>query len=237
MPAASKLVIADGIDVRLSAYATLAGVVLASAPAATADIVWSGPVNINMPSTVAGVYINLLTGAFGTNPASVPGWDLNPWGNTSFTVFANNSASPNSGMVTDWPGGSAMTLIDNIGPPFFGTFPFPIDSSRTYGRSSSIETTGPTAFLLNSDQNYIAFRFLNETTGQYNYGWAHFSLGSSLGGQPRTLLEYFYQNDGSGIVPEPSAMALLLVFAAGAVGVRVWRKKIHPPAIRTFGKV
>lgn len=225
MSTPNKLAIAGGIDARLAAYATLAGVVLANAPAAKAVIIWSGPVNINLPSTIAGVYINLVTGAAGTNPASVPGWDLNPWGSTSFTVFANNSASPNSGIVTDWPGGTSATLIDNLGAPFFGFFPFPIDNSRTYGRTSSIETTGSTAFILSSSENYVGFRFFNEANGLYNYGWAHFSLGSSFGGQPRTLIEYFYQDNGSPIMPEPSTIALLSVVATGAIGVRAWRKR------------
>jgi hypothetical protein len=223
MSAPSNLVSAGGIEARLVAYATLAGVAFANAPAAKAVIIWSGPVNINLPSTIAGIYINLVTGATGTNPASVPGWDINPWGSTSFAVFANNSASPNSGIVTDWPEGTSASLVDNA--PFFGFFPYPIDNSRTYGRTSSIETTGSTAFILSSSENYVGFRFLNEANGLYNYGWEHFSLGSSFGAQPRTLVEYFYQDNGSGIVPEPPPSALLSLFAVGAFAIRVWRKK------------
>ncbi len=214
-----------GIDARLAAYATLAGVILGGAPAAKATIIYSGPVNINLPSTTSGIYINLITGATGTTPGSVPGWDINPWGSTSFTVWANNATSPNSGVITNWPGGTSATLIDNIGPVSLEELPFPIDNSWNYGRTSSIETTGPTAFVLNSSQNYVGFRFLNETTGQYNYGWARFSLGSSFDGQPRTLVEYGYENNGGPIIPEPPPSALLSFFAAGAFGIRAWRKR------------
>ena len=175
MSAPSKLAIASRIDARLAAYATLAGVALGGASVAKATFIYSGVVNINIPSTTAGIYINLVTGAFGTSAASVPGWDISPWGTTSFNVWANNPASPNSGIITDWPVGTSGTLIDNIGAFFFEPS-FPIDNSRTYGRTNSIETTGSTAFVLNSSQNSIGFRFLNEVTGQYNYGWAHFSL-------------------------------------------------------------
>ncbi len=227
MSAPSKLAIAGGIDARLAAYATLASVALGGATVAKATIIYSGLVNINLPSTISGIYINLVTHATGTTPDSVPGWDINPWGSTSFTVWANNSASPNSGVITNWPNGSSATLIDNIGPLFFGFPPFPIDSSWNYGRSSSIETTGPTAFVLNSDQNYVGFRFLNEVTGLYNYGWAHFSLGSSFGGQPRTLVDYLYEDNGGPILPEPPPSALLGLFAAGAFGIRAWRKRRH----------
>lgn len=229
MSAPSKLIIANGIDARLAAYATLAGVVLASAPAAKATFIYSGMVNINIPSTTAGIYINLVTGVVGTSAASVPGWDLSLWGTTSFNVWANNLASPNSGVITSASGGTSATLVDNLFPiSDISTFPYPIDSSQTYGRTSSIETTGTTAFVLNSSDNYVGFRFLNEANGLYNYGWAHFSLASSFSGQPRTLIDYLYQDNGSGIIPEPSTMALLGVMAVGAVGVRAWRKRsIH----------
>jgi len=223
MSAPSKL--AAGIDARLAAYAALAGVALAGAPAAEATFIYSGPININIPSTTAGIYINLVSGEYGTTAASVPGWDLSLWSSTTFHIWANNPASLNSGVITSASGGTSATLVDNLYPiTDIGTFPYPIDSSQTYGRASSIETTGATAFVLNSGNNYVGFRFLNEANGLYNYGWAHFSLGSSFGGQPRTLIDYLYENNGSGIIPEPSTMALLGVFAAGAVGVRAWRK-------------
>ncbi len=83
MSAPSKQAIAGGIDARLAAYATLAGVALAGAAAAKADLIYSGGVNVNLPSTTAGIYINLVTGVIGTNPASVPGWDINPLGSAT----------------------------------------------------------------------------------------------------------------------------------------------------------
>lgn len=225
MSAANKLVIADGIDARLAAYVTLAGVVLGGAAPAKATLIYSGIVNINIPSTAAGIYINVVTGVFGITPASVPGWDINPWGSTSFNVWANNSASPDSGIITNWPQGSSATLIDNLVLVAPEGASYPIDSSWNYGRTNSIETTGANAFILNSSQNYVGFRFLNEITGQYNYAWAHFTLSSSFAGQPRTLVDYLYEDNGNGIIPEPSTIALLAVMAAGAIGVRAWRKK------------
>ena len=51
------------IDGRLAAYATLAGAALAAPaiPSADATIIYSGPVAINIPSTTAGVYLNVVT--------------------------------------------------------------------------------------------------------------------------------------------------------------------------------
>ncbi len=196
-----KLLAASQVESRIAAYATLAGAVLAAPAAADAVIIWNPGVNINIPSTTAGVYINLVTGVFGTSPAAAPGWDINPWGSTALNIWANNSASPESGVITDFPGGTSATLIDNL--PLNAV----ISDLWTYGRTAGVETASNTAFNLSSENNYIGFRFLNESTGQYNYGWAQISLSSAFGGQPRILLQYAYENNGGPIsfpVPDPA---------------------------------
>lgn len=211
------------VDGRLAAYAALAGAALAgpTIPSADALIVYSGVVNITIPSTTAGVYLNVLTGAFATTPAGAPGWDLNPWSSTGLSIWANNAASPNDGVLSNFTGGTSNTLVDNIP---FGTL---IDGSWTYGRTNAVETTGSTAFLLSSSNNLIGFRFLNEITNQYNFGWARISLSSTHQGQPRMVVDYAYDDSGAAIavaVPEPTALALLGVLATGALGVRTWRR-------------
>jgi hypothetical protein len=209
------------VDMRVAACAAVAGAA-AGLPAAQAGIVWSGFVNINVPSTTSGIYLNVVTGVFGATPASSPGWDLNPWSSTAFNVWANNAASQDDGVISNFAGGTSATLTDNL--PFDAT----INGTYTFGRSNSSETTGATAFLLNSSNNYIGFRFLNEATGQLNYGWAHFSLGSTFGGQPRTLIDFAYENTGAPCslpIPEPSTISLLAIVAMGAIGLRVWRAR------------
>ncbi len=220
-----NLKLSPRVDGRLAAYAAVAGAALAAPaiPNADADIVWSGVVNFTVPSTTSGIYINFVTGVTSTTPAGAPGWDLNPWGSASFNVWANNSASVNDGVLQNFTGGTSATLVDNIP---LGTV---IDASWSYGRTSSIETTGATAFNLSSSNNVVGFRFLNEGTSTYNFGWARFSLAATSSGQPRLLVEYAYDNMGNSImagqVPEPSTFALLGVMAAGALGVRTWRKR------------
>jgi len=213
------------IDGRLAAYATLAGAALAAPaiPSANAAIIYSGVVNINIPSTTAGVYLNLSSGVFAGTPGGAPGWDLNAWGGTSFNVWANNSAEASNGVIGNFTGGSSATLVDNV--PFLT----PVDGTWTYVRSNGIETTGLTAFTTSSSNNLVGIRFLNNTTNTLNFGWIRFSLSATSGAQPRAVVEYAYDDSGAAIlagqVPEPSTFALLGVMAAGALGVRQWRKR------------
>ena len=215
------------VDGKLAAYATLAGAALAApgfAPSAEATIVYSGVVNITIPITVQGIYLNVATGVVGTTPAGSPGWDLNPWGTGSLFLYANNAASPMDGFVNNFPGGSSATLVDNLP---FGT---PINGAFTFGRTNGIETTGATAFTLNSSNNLAGFRFTNEAAGgAIQFGWIRLSLSTAYNASPRLVVEYAYENTGApilaGAVPEPSTLALFGVMAAGAVGVREWRKR------------
>ncbi|HEY2799220.1 MAG TPA: hypothetical protein VGI85_01385 [Chthoniobacterales bacterium] len=214
------------IDGRLAAYAAVAGAALAAPalPNANADVVNSGVVNINIPSTTAGIYLNVQNGVFATTPGGAPGWDLNLWSSSGLEIWGNNSADPtgSNGVLDNFPGGSSATLVDNI--PIGSV----VNSSFTFGQvDSSVETTGPTAFVLNSNQNYFGFRFFNEATGQTDFGYGQISLSSTLAGQPRLLVQYSYDNMGNPItvVPEPTTFALFAFMAVGALGVREWRKR------------
>jgi hypothetical protein len=192
---------------------------------ADAAIVYSGPVNLNVPSTTSGIYLNVQTGVSGVTPASAPGWDLNPWSSSSFQVWTNNASNPanSDGTVVNFTGGSSATLTDNLPA---GTL---IDNSWTYARTAGTETTGATAMQLNGTPNLVGFKFFNEATQAVDFGWARFTLSTTPQGQPRTLVDYAYENTGAGIkagdtgnnAPEPTSLGLL---ALGAVGLMRRRK-------------
>ncbi len=120
-----------------------------------------------------------MTGLSGSTAAAVPGWD-HPWGTTNFQIWANNATELSNGVVAGF--GSSVTLIDNLAPTTF------VDgNSPGYVRTGNTETTGSTAFLLNGSNNYIGFRFLNETTGAINYGWPSFLLSAQTAPHPRRV--------------------------------------------------
>jgi len=203
------------IDSHLAAYATLAGVALAAPAVAKADIVYSGMVNISVPNNFDGVYINFVTGQTGTSGASVPGWNWNPYnGGTGLQFFWNGT--PNGGLSLDT---TTYAVLPNGAP---------ISSANVYLNTTS---TAATAAWRAGSTCYLGIRIINSQTNQTNYGWVHFNTTGSTG-FPATIVEYAFENMGQSIIagsgtapcPEPSTSALLGLMAAGALGVRAWRK-------------
>src|SRR5690242_3665319 len=72
--------LAPRLDGHFARCAAIAATIGCETVQAMAAIHHSGIVNINIPSNVQGVYLNVVTGVFGSNPAAVPGWTINPWG-------------------------------------------------------------------------------------------------------------------------------------------------------------
>ena len=200
------------VDGRLAAYATLAAVALGT-PVSKANIVYSGIINISVPNTFDGVYLNFATGSTGTSAGNVPGWNWNAYnGGTGLQFFWD---------FPDINGGLAISLNTYSVLPTGA----PITSTHTYINSSF--STTMLEWRAGAD-GYLGVRFVNSQTGQTNYGWVHLQT-SATTGYPATIAEYAYDDMGGNImagqVPEPSTMALLGIMAAGAVGVRRWRKR------------
>jgi hypothetical protein len=189
-------------------------------PQASADIVYSGVVNLNIPYTTNGLYLNVVTGAINepgnTGGGSVPGWDLNPWGSGSLSFF--NPAAPAGGVYVQRTGGGATANLPA------GTL---IDAGSLYGAGAGSQT-GNEAFIAPGD-NLVGFRFLNEANSQVHYGWMRINLqGNTLGNTgARTVVDYAYESSpgvgiGAGAIPEPSSLAAL---AMGALGLFARRRR------------
>ena len=200
---------------RLSRHLVAAAAVATTAGAASADIVWSGIVNLNIPSTTNGLYLNVLTGAYnvdGGGGSTVAGWDVNPWSAATLSFF--NPANPTGGVyVRD---ASTTVGVSNL---CFGTV---IGEGSTYSAGGA-QTTGAFAFNLNSSENLVGFRLFNEDAGTVHYGWMRIELIDTLNGQPRSVVEYAFESTAgasiaAGVVPAPGVLALLGL--AGLAGSR-----------------
>lgn len=201
------------LDAHFASAAALAvGAALVGAEQrADAYIVWSGILNINIPSNIDGVYLNVITGQSGSSGSSAAGWDVNPYGGTNLQFFAPTGGGYVRGL------GSSSTLVDNLA---FNTV---IGAGQSFGSGTGgVETSGATAFNPNSTQNLVGFRFVNEATGATHYGWMRLQLWSGPGIQPRAIVEYAYESVAgasinAGVIPAPGALALLGL--SGLVGV------------------
>jgi hypothetical protein len=204
------------VDKRLAGYAALAGAALAAPAAADAAIIYSGPLSIPIIANIDGLYVNFVTGANAN--ATVAGWDFNPYLTGGFLTFFTSTGVANNNQVVGAAGVvSALAAGTLIGP------------ASAYATAGAISTTG-TVFRTTQSTAYVGIRFTNESTATINYGWALIST-SATTGFPATLLGYAFDNTGLPIlagqtaIPEPSTAALFGVMAAGALGVRAWRKR------------
>lgn len=192
-------------SLRRTAVAAAAGAaMLTAASSSFANVIWSGPINLAIPATLDGLYMNVVTGATGATGTATPGWDINPYSATGLS-FYTSTAAPNNATTT-------------------GTINTPLALGAAIGAGSTF-TTGvvtPTASLwnLNSSNNYVGFRFLNEAGGTVHYGWMQIGLGASLAN--RTLVSYAFESQPltglqAGVVPEPGTYALMGLGLAGVM--------------------
>jgi hypothetical protein len=207
------------LDSRLAAYAAVATAALAAPalPSADAAIVYSGPLNLNIPAGLDGLYINMVTGGTSTGAGStLPGWDLNPWVTGAGTATAAwrlntnaNGTNPDNGLV-----GTGTTTLSNLAA---GTV---IGAASTFISGTFLVPTAGT--------NIFGIRFFNEATSTTHFGWVRMTLNSASA--PGTLVDFAWENVANtsiqaGAIPEPSTVTLIGVMAAGAIGVRAWRKR------------
>jgi MYXO-CTERM domain-containing protein len=202
---------------RLESYALAATAVTASiVTSANAAVVRSGPVSIVVPANIDGVYLNVLTGATGSSGSSVAGWDINPYSGSGLT-FGTPAASDTGGVARLGTTASPNTNVSNLaGGVLVGNLPGMWFSTSAASASITAPTGRP--FILNSTNNFVGFRFLNEATNSIHYGYLQFQIGATL--TSRTIIEYGYESvaGASILVPAPGAAALLGV--AGLVGTR-----------------
>jgi hypothetical protein len=180
--------LAGRLAVHFARCAVVANIFTCMSSTAQAAIRYSGVVNISIPSNTNGVYINVVTGVTGSSSVSTPGWTINPWGADKLEFFVGGSTG--STQHVQRSGGGAVA---NLTP---GTL---IGPSPVYGGWSNANLlasiTGNQPFFLNASFNQYGFRFMYQ--GAWHYGWATIRLSNSLIAQPRTLVDYAWEDQSN----------------------------------------
>ncbi len=203
---------------------------LAAASPARAVVVYSGPVNLGIPNTFDGLFLNVVTGSSFTGPGfpSLSGgganYDINLFGSASWILFSPGSAGQSAptpvpasskGYVAGTSTGGSLNLA--LGTVIDGASVF-----NTGTPDAAALTTGAPALL--------GFRFRNEgdistpADDTVHFGWARVVLTNGAAG---TLVDYAFESSPltaiqAGVVPEPGSYAL---FTAGLLGVLAWSRR------------
>jgi hypothetical protein len=189
--------------IRVERHLALAvGVAAASASVANAAVV-NRTLNLSIPATNNGLYINIETGASGTTASSTVGWDINPFGATALS-FQSPLTNPVSGMMRA-PGATTGVAGSLSGGTIVG-------SSGSFTSSVSPVTFGNAAggWRLNAD-NYFGFKFV-AAAGTQHYAYGIMRIGASA--TSRTLVSVHYESVAGAqitVVPTPGAAVLLAV--------------------------
>jgi len=145
------------------------------------DIIVSGPVNLNVPNDIGGLYINWVTGDSGGSPPT--GWDMNPYSNGALVFYWGGDVSEdNAGVASDGVLYDVLGSGDSIGP------------SSTFIQTAQAGTDN---WLVGVD-GYLGMKFLNEDTGEINFGYVHITSTSPTG-FPAVIVDYAYDQSGAEI--------------------------------------
>ncbi len=210
-------VLANRLEVHFAACAAAAGAgMFGAVQTSEAQIVYSGLVNVPIPNTFQGIYLNVATAtAMG---APFAGWDLNPYYNAGALNFY---ASPSGGAA----GGPNQVLLvgsgvfdgpaSNLAP---GTL---ISAASTFNLGTPFSAATGVNFPVGGD-GILGFRFFNEGDVTNHYAWARIHNNAAGGGG--VLVDYAWESGSGGIlagaVPAPGSLALLALGAAGLAGRR-----------------
>jgi hypothetical protein len=202
---------------------TVGALVAVLAPAAQAQTVYSGIVNILIPNTFDGLFVNVVTGTtysgpgFPGCPGAGCGYDFNLFGTTAWDFFNPGSAGqqPPTPVPAAERGLVAATATSAASSLMVGSV---IGTSSTFNTSAVVSASN----LLGGTDRYFGFRFRNEAGGNsVHFGWARVRL---VNGAAGTLVDYAFNATANAsitvgpavVVPEPSTYALL---ASGLVAL------------------
>ena len=199
-------ILSKRLDVHFAALAAVGAVAAIGATAQKAEaVIYSGLLNIAIPNTFDGLYINFSTNVH-TTPSNNPGFDMNPYNSGTWNMFEGGGCTE-IGVGTTFTDLAPGTLIDAAGAYINGNA-----FSAGYGSTSG---------------GVLGFKFLHANGSTY-FGWANLILPGAPGAPtgPGTLVDFAYEETGAGIlagnrVPAPTAgMAVLALGGMGLLGRR-----------------
>ena len=191
---------------RLNSHFALCAAALATGAAvgtANATVIYSEVINLAVPTTTDGVYMNVQTGAWSSTTTTPAGWDVNPYGTatTAVSLFAATGTgymrNPNAGTATSATRLDVGTVVGS--------------SAFFYGNSSATMGSGTGQWAANSS-GYFGFKFTAADAATH-YGWMQLSIGANAG--TRTIVRYAWEDVANtsltvGVpIPAPGAVALL----------------------------
>lgn len=190
-------VVAASVAASSLAFSSDAGVVFGSLQA-----------SINIPVTSSGLYLNVQTGQASYSESAVPGWDVNISGANGMNFISPggyNFVRLNSAASTAGPSSLGDGFV--VGPQLTG--------------AQWIAGGAANGFSLQSSNNVVGFRFAG-SDGATRYGWLRISVGQSLTGTDRRVVEYAFETTPGQliVVPAPGAIALIAVSGATLLGRR-----------------
>lgn len=151
-------------------------------------IVDSGIVDIPIAGDLTGLYINWVSGCTNTSAGGETcagaSYDFNIW-NSPIDFFYPGGGAPNACVDNDATGGCDV-----------------LTSGDTIGVGSTFLTSDPAADMLLDGTVLIGFSFMNEDTGEVNYGYARITT-AAPNGTPAVLNQYWYDNTGADITIAP----------------------------------
>lgn len=187
------------------------------APAAQAEIHYFDPADVGVPvNDLAGIYFNLETGAFGTSAAAVPGWDFNIFNPSAGNLYARSS--PINGIIGSIQGANIFASRLDSG--------FSVDPGSlfySWGSPIIMSQNNTIGEWIGTTQGFIGIYFTladNSTV----FGWIHVDIVNGCASVTAWAWEENKDPIDTGAIPEPTSLALSLL-AAGAVGLRYWRKR------------
>ena len=157
-------------------------------PALATEACFAG-VNLDVPATTEGLYVNLVNGTSGQTEAAVPGFDID--------IYAAASTDPSGQLRFYWGsasnGGAGVAVVAD-------TYAV-LGNSQLIGPDSLFTRaafTGNTSAWQAGVTGYLGLRFRDESDGLVKYGWLQLTTSPVLG-FPATINGWCYEVNGSAI--------------------------------------